>query len=112
MAVAVLFRTTNNVDSAFLTGIGIPSTGSGTATLQTNLEALHSDGFNTYPGSLTSDTCAEVTHWAVGRTILDMSTTQLNYFDSKWKNNAGFAGGNGNNRVAQVSNARDDYTID
>lgn len=41
-----------------------------------------------------------------------MSTDQRSYFNSKWKDNSGFAGGNGNNRIVQESNQRDDYTID
>ena len=111
LGVSVLLQTANQQANTFLTDLGIPSTGSGTAKLQTLIESVEAGGFYTYAGSLTSDTCAETTYWLVAITRLDTNTAQMNYFTTKWSGNAGFAGGNGNNRAVQTANGRGTTSI-
>ena len=51
-----------------------------------------------YQGSLTTPPCHEHVNWHVLTTPQTMTTSQLNFYKSKWAGNATFANGAGNNR--------------
>lgn len=54
-----------------------------------------------YVGSLTTPPCTENILWYVFSTPGNISSTQLDAFQNKWKNNSSFAQGKGNNRPTQ-----------
>ena len=62
--------------------------------------ALTGEYFN-YEGSLTTPPCSETVNWFVMKTVLGMSSQQVDLVQAIFQKRTDFAGGNGNNRVVQ-----------
>lgn len=64
-----------------------------------------------YNGSISAPfpDCYEGTGWLLLADPVEISESQLDYFNNKWKNNDTFAGGRGNNRKVQAANGRTVY---
>jgi carbonic anhydrase len=76
--------------------------------------------YYTYDGSLTTPDCNEIVTWLLTSEVLEVSSSQLSFFTSKWANDPNFGNGNGNNRPVQPINGRtifevnaddDDYSV-
>ena len=69
-------------------------------------QRVSTDKIYNYQGSLTAPPCTESVNWIILDDPRHISTRQIENFQNLWEKNKAFAGGNGNNRVAQPLNGR------
>ncbi|OMJ66139.1 hypothetical protein SteCoe_37123 [Stentor coeruleus] len=83
-----------------------------TLNLTTILPNGYLEDYYYYIGSLSGPIfgdCTEGTSWIVVKSPQEMSSSQLDFFNNRWKNDENFAGGRGNNRNVQPLNDRKVY---
>lgn len=83
-----------------------------TLNLTTVLPNGYLEDYYYYIGSLSGPVfgdCTEGVSWIIVKNPQELSSSQLEYFNNRWKNDESFAGGRGNNRNVQPLNSREVY---
>jgi len=70
------------------------------------IDAIDTERFWSFDGSLTTPPCSEGIKWTVFEQIQPISADQLKKFTDLWAGNPNYAEGKGNNRVVQPLNSR------
>ena len=70
------------------------------------IEALDTQNFWSYNGSLTTPPCTEGIKWTVLSKPMPVSAAVMKIINDEYKDNAKFAAGKGNNRVIMPYNGR------
>jgi len=113
--VAVLFQVDDTADShPFIDALNLANVVNKNAVVNVTVDmktTLYSKfptniTYYTYEGSFSAGTCAETVNWYVMDTVQKIKSSQLAVFTNRWKGNATFANGNGNNREVQDTEDR------